>query len=505
MKVRDELKSEDIALYNALERSWQIAHERWLPAIPPSLGSHNAYPHLHNMELRLDQVIEAFSPTKSGFAFKLSAAEKYLLLSAILFHDIGRAVSNKNHAKHSFDFICGNWAELGIESANLAKTIARLAEAHDIKTFKENKRGLGETTIDPHGRIREKGLAAVLILLDELDTSQSRVVPKSIMTGLKGFRILVEGIQIDAESQLIRSVLSTTDDMQDYISAQKTAAISGNETKSGVRVLTDIMWKKCFYSDADQSEQEKLEEYKKSVKGDEPILADPGELYGIIGNFIFGRIQDREPGSLSRSIENLKEALAKYESWLPLPHIQLAIVQNDLGTHIQALKAIRNDLRAMGITLDEWLIEAGEHLFDSEGKEKWEPIFDKSYLVRVAKEMWRLSAHVFGSSFFGYDTLAAAVRDPDIGRVRRAVQRLRILTDHLPQRSCPDPTERKPSGEGAIDENALNWRWKVSGKRTGNSPGEQAPGGCGCVHLEEVLSLLEQLDKLQKKGEQRRE
>ncbi len=96
----------------------------------------------------------------------------------------------------------------------------------------------------------------------------------------------------------------------------------------------------------------------------------------------------------------------------------IAIVMADTRKNSATLAEIRETLADGGIHLDAWVTERDGHLYNWRGREVFEPIFDKMYLKRLAKGMFRLSGRVFGQSHFSYDDLGAEIGDPSTERVR---------------------------------------------------------------------------------------
>lgn len=193
--------------------------------------------------------------------------------------------------------------------------------------------------------------------------------------------------------------------------------------------------------------------------------------------------------SISKDLgKALKKAIRQIEGVELRRHHQLALVQRDLRTNQTDLAGIRRELYAMGITLDDWLIEFREHLFDSRGCEAVEPILDISYLGRVAGHMWNLSRRVFGASIFDYDTLAAEVRDSKVERVKRAVHRLKVLTCDIEPETC-DGKPGDAEDRGAVECDDATWKWRVKSNRDTCTP-------CSWVSLDAVRSHLDQLQRL---------
>jgi hypothetical protein len=75
--LRGVLREKDAGLHRLLCRQWRIALEHWLPAIAPSSGSYNSYPHLRNVERLLDDILVDRSGSYAQLRVQLSAAEIY--------------------------------------------------------------------------------------------------------------------------------------------------------------------------------------------------------------------------------------------------------------------------------------------------------------------------------------------------------------------------------------------------------------------------------------------
>ncbi|HTX92779.1 MAG TPA: hypothetical protein VMC09_16330, partial [Anaerolineales bacterium] len=171
--LRERLKNESPELFQALERSWEIAWNEWLPAMGVNRDSYNSFPHLKNLEAYFDQVITSFETVAvAGSEPFISPTEIYILLSAILFHDIGRVpASGDAHAKESRDIIIKQWNGLGIQSIELARSIAEICGCHDCapSEWETETKSLNNVVIDPYGEVRERFLACLLVLIDHLD------------------------------------------------------------------------------------------------------------------------------------------------------------------------------------------------------------------------------------------------------------------------------------------------------------------------------------------------
>lgn len=234
-RVRDRLKELDHKLYESLMRSHEIAWNEWLPALSVKHDSYNSFPHIRNLEMYLDTVVQAYEENNKR-EFFISAVEIYIILASILFHDIGKVTSSDKHASESSLIICGKsellklpgepkktnhkvWASLGIPSFELALSIGRICEYHDIEKEKDKdkknnlKKTLATICIDAYGEVRQKALASLLMLLDHLDSAHTRIMPE-YLTGsgevkvVGAFRRVITGVYIDLKTNIVRTVLN---------------------------------------------------------------------------------------------------------------------------------------------------------------------------------------------------------------------------------------------------------------------------------------------------------
>ncbi len=218
-KLRERLKERDPKLSMALENSWEIAQNEWLPAIKINMGSYNSYPHLRNLEKYLDQIVIDCEKvaTEDTPTINLRAVEIYVICSAILFHDIGRIKESEGHGTISKKFLIKNYAKLGIPSERLAEIISDICEYHEPNESSAKRDKLVTTSVNPYGRIRVRKLASLLKLIDQMDSAFTRVVPKYLNSleeiGIVGvFRSLIKDVYIDPKRQMICSVLGDLKD-----------------------------------------------------------------------------------------------------------------------------------------------------------------------------------------------------------------------------------------------------------------------------------------------------
>lgn len=406
MTLRTYLEKTSPELHNALARSWEIAMNEWLPLIGTSDGSFNSYPHLRNLEIHLDQLLFGCGSIRGRFdSVNLTGVEAYLLLCAVLFHDIGRTseTKGKSHGKVSEEYIKKSWPSLGILSAELAYCLGDICWFHNFYGSDADKRKLYErlcnTVIDPYGNVREMLIASLLMLADCMDGSHTRTQPYYIKqgTGVKGaFRGIVSGIFADPDKKLIKTIISSEIPLpgNDYISPDE--FMNGTEIK--------------------QNPDNKPVQ----ISGVTPELIETvcGQTEHPFFDF---------QGFIKTMLEEQKRFKQKDEGLYWPVCILLAIIMNDVDTNGKALAGLRDGLSSVSLQFKAWLIEYNDHLYANDGRETFEPIFTREYLNNIIKGIWDLSLQVFGVWRFTYENLAVTVRDINTGKVRAAVRRLAII------------------------------------------------------------------------------
>ena len=100
-------------------------------------------------------------------------------------------------------------------------------------------------------------------------------------------------------------------------------------------------------------------------------------------------------------------------------------LSNDVDTKNRALNRIREGLEKLEVPFKAWLIEYNNHLFNTEWQLCLEPVLQRSSVKEMAKHAFRLRdmLHV-SEQQFSWGTLAAAVSDPKMDRVRTEAERL---------------------------------------------------------------------------------
>jgi hypothetical protein len=553
-RVRDRLKELDYKLYESLVRSHEIAWNEWLPALSVQQDSYNSFPHIRNLEMYLDTIVTAYEEN-SKREFFISAVEMYIILAAILFHDIGK-INKKDgkpdiHASESSLIICGNsvlvprgdktvsrqykndkvWASLGIPSYELALSIGKICEYHDIDKVKDEAKRkalrniLTSICIDAYGEVRQKALAALLTLVDHLDNTHTRIMPEYLRGAgeikvVGAFRRVITGVYIDLKMHIVRTVLNET--LPDGTEAEI------NNYKLNHDMKTDAEWEHLcsmleLYPAPDnrvlnfekkdramkitlkgekkelirffKTIPEKFSEYKAAIgqrtkipesleqlfKTIEDCLDTTRIKYYFINGFFNSGNASKRPiypdlidiliinDVLRAEIKNEESSSGENRIW-PQRILQDVILGN-VSANNDALSLIKSDLESLEIPISAWLIDHREHLYNCRGEETFEPVFSKSYLCEVALRMWEISTQVFGVSNFTYENLAAMMREPDTQKVKMAVRRISVITSSAPGKN----------GESSILSGDTSWKWMV----------DNSDKPCICLNIHEVNEILE--------------
>ena len=206
IELREQLKQESPELYDSLMRSWKIADEKWLSAISGNKGCFNATPHIRNHERYANIILkQAHESFPESAILHMSPIEKYLLLAAMLFHDIGRSKKSDGHAYESKRIIDEHFGDLGIEDKAIANLLADICKYHDCK--KEDEPDLKEHSISPYGIIHTKRIAVLLKFIDNLDGAYTRVYPYYLKGDpkqmIEGVRRNTGDIRVDINNHMV--------------------------------------------------------------------------------------------------------------------------------------------------------------------------------------------------------------------------------------------------------------------------------------------------------------
>lgn len=527
--LRERLSQQDPDLYASLIRSWNIAFEQWIPALATSSSSFNSYPHLRNLEHYLDEVFvgfEAYPPSRTKL--ELRPVELYLILAAILFHDIGRMQDHPlGHGASTREILRRRWAQLGIPSAELAYSLAEICLYHEPpKNSPERSKldsGLRTTIIDPYGEIRQLALASLLTLVDYIDGAYCRVTPGYLKTfaeldPIGAFRRGVSGVYLDAQNRMIRTVLGsnlepTREEMEELRRMDEEAVkveLGENPTERDIQEKrTEIKGKRGLFSDEARLEfktnpdrvSESNERTIEDCENDEALLQklcpnnDKNWHTFPLRARVLAAYSNLVPPFapkvylVARGLYQVRKGKRNDESeklmngYWPAEYV-LATIMGNVRENAEALDEVKDNLAAFGIPILAWVIEHDERLYNVYGQETCEPVFDEDYLLRVAKGMYELSRRTFGVGSFTYETLAAQIRDPNVSAVVRAVRRIAIVSRDCRKHKCGNG--ECPDDEGAIRFETDSWRWEVS---------LDSDARCSYVRLEDIEAAIRRLGR----------
>lgn len=200
--LRDSLRTQNAAMFEDLRRMEAIADHEWIPQMKSDGGSHSGWSHLRGVERNASKIVAA------GRGAALSPGETFLLLAAILLHDVGRTIQKKDdltcpmrrpkrcralakhrskiHACLSYKLICDHWYRLGLPNEHIARHCALLAYCHTLPSpdgkrdgcpgWQEHVSGLTVKSLEPYGSLRLPLLAAILRIADETENHWTRAV-----------------------------------------------------------------------------------------------------------------------------------------------------------------------------------------------------------------------------------------------------------------------------------------------------------------------------------------
>lgn len=375
--MESELQRQDGELYAMYLRSMEIAERQWMPNIAPNKDSYNSYPHIKEVMRHIDRLLY-----EEECSFSLNCSELYILLCAILMHDIGKGAPKspadkdrvRDHAFDSYKIIQTHWTALGLPTKKVAEIVADICRFHDCPDQVEMEELYTKYYIDLLKRtepIRGRFLGALLYLGDHMDNRFTRTVPpfykeSEPLEVVGNFRSKIADVRLDRQYKMVREILDRT----------------------------------CFEA--------------KDILG---IRTLQGEL----------------PRYLSQKIP--KYPVKRAETSV------LYVIADNVMTNEKEIALIKDELNVMGMPVKKWLIECDEQLFqvyrdkDEEGNSiissayALEPIINLDYCLEVLKGICMLSGGIFGEQYFQYSELVNFIREEDSRtyKVKCAVRRLSLL------------------------------------------------------------------------------
>jgi len=210
--LREELARQAPELAFRFSAMEERALRDWIPLLIPDKGSHSGLVHLINVGRNVDKMLP---PDKQR---ELNAGEIFLLLTAVLLHDIGRIIqeekehppcskvvcelnesdrpclkAQRDHYMYSESLIRNNANFLGLPDDMTAACCGLLAYCHglsipprerqkrypkaqDCVEFLPERHSFRNTSIEPLGSIRIPLLAAILRIADEAENHWTRAI-----------------------------------------------------------------------------------------------------------------------------------------------------------------------------------------------------------------------------------------------------------------------------------------------------------------------------------------
>lgn len=365
-----ELQRMDNELYSMYQRSLEIAEMKWLPSVRPSKDSYNSYPHIKSIMGRIDRMLYE----QEDNDFSLNGLELYILLCAILMHDIGKATESTDHGYESYKIILEQWPALGIPTEKSALIVADICRFHSCPDKMEMEKLFDIYYTDQFKRmepVRGRMLGALLYLGDHMDNTFFRVVPRYLKSEnslevVGNFRSRITDVKLDRKNKMIVEILDKTCFQKNELEGSK--VLKGD--------LTDYLSKKRQDASGEIKEESILYTIAKDVlKNENEIIQIKDEL-NVMGMPV--------------------------KKWL--------------------------------IECDEHLFRIYEKT-DERGRTTlqsayaMEPIIHLDYCLEVLRGICTLSGGIFARQFFKYSELVNFIREAETKtyKVKCAVRRLSLL------------------------------------------------------------------------------
>jgi len=380
------------------------AYSTWIPALAHDKGSHSGSNHLKNIEFLICNLLEEVPE------IQLTPWEAYVLLSAILFHDVGRVLSSHSqeetidqtmkdqdgvyktpelhHACYSYEFIKARHETLGLgKDKGIVDCIARVCGAHNLKfaEYLREKGELNEVFLNKVGRIRIDWLGCLLGLGDELDNSYHRAMPD-----------WVRYLPNPEELQVVINKCANNPNLQD-----ESKCLTTNQGCPVSELLTD----------------------------------SKGQSKARIRNLMHGcEVRREERLLMVYPIKDLRDEIAK----LP-PEEAEALrghIWEDLTIKQSLVQFWGKQLRQMHLELYTAAISVGGHLFGCTTKKGEfelivEPLLRDMKVARVLDAAIQLRFNSFGKSTFPWETLANEAGIERVQEVKLIFHRLAMLASDL--------------------------------------------------------------------------
>ncbi len=480
--LRELLKTKEPELNNALENAWRIAKHDIFPVLYSKDESLNSAPHSQNIENYLNSIFIPFEDTifNENSPIYLSPYELYCILMAILFHDSGRIMCESGHGSFSKLYIKKNYEKFFIPSEELAEAISDICDFH--KSFDPLFNPVAIVLDAGKGRVRVRELSELLILVDEMDNTYRRLKNLYVLdqskyyTGKAVFRNYIKGMSYNS---IINAVIVSIDnkleentelnakytsvryrnldddevksfnekkykknDLLEFIKKElKSINVDFNIKSNDIRrdifekIRRGVIRVELILNSDDFTEEQFITALNQAINSEKPNSAIEKEKYNFIksikkcqNNTEKMRLYNaylyyNKKGSSNEIMKKIEKiAEKKWPLFVVIPSILSAI--EDCRKKTQNFKFIDR----LGIHVEDWLIYYKEHLFNSEGKEVCEPIFDYYYLLKIVESMEEMISYTPLQKYYSFEELKSKTLENDEKKLRLALQRIEILT-----------------------------------------------------------------------------
>jgi hypothetical protein len=473
--IEHELRQTNENLYELYNRSYNLAVEHWLPQVKPSNDSYNSLPHLLGVKKRIERILY---PEDRNCCVNLSPCELYILLNAILFHDIGKGIDGKVkllkkdknpllysetkqerftaplnvvappikkkkekpptcssvHGYISMRTVKQRWAELGIQSERVAQVIGDVCQYHDALSTEKNLPG--SLSIDEYGPVRVSILGALLILGDQLDDTYTRITPRYMkvsgdLSQVGKFRSKIRSTWIDPMRRIacteIDDIALTLEDLE------KPNIAYFIESNAGVNPLRDYIYcklKGMKYRHGEVAVEDIYQQVKADGKGDYQNISI---LYSAIGNtcensFNLNRIRNE----LYIIEMPIKEWMIEYDGHLFGVNFKLYEYRDQycLLHDEESNRTIQTKNPKASAQQEEFCYKRYK-IFPTGTHFSLEPLIDLAYCNKILSAIYMLAGSILGKPYHDYFDLLNYIRDDksNLTKVKCAVARLsKLLT-----------------------------------------------------------------------------
>lgn len=166
--AKDEDAQDFHARYLSVSDYLRREYYDWVQATCPFFTDHG--------RKHIDSVVQSVSQLLSGNPGSLSPLDLFLLLSGIVWHDVGNAVSRSQHSEH-IGHIAEEVKKLAFPGPDVQRLVVEISQAHS-RTYGLATPRLEEDCVSRSGvtyQVRPRALAALVRLADEISENRFRI------------------------------------------------------------------------------------------------------------------------------------------------------------------------------------------------------------------------------------------------------------------------------------------------------------------------------------------